>query len=309
MTYLNYSQYLGVLLSKHSHPRQRERMLKKLRNAVKYGTNKAPIDTRLHLFKLQLDLDNSDNLIIKLDGQELAVQSYKEFKNFFKIFEERIEEERNKVKQMLSELKVTDLIDVKAFPQIFIDYLSEYKLSSVYVMFHKKNIYNIKVNEVRLSFHKEKLFLNFHFYFMNPFWDREAYWCDKADVVLRDYIEYINAVTNAAPKDKIYIANVRPDTKAGLTYGFQNIDIYLEQDDEFIDAIETTKRIKRIPPEQQDKYIIPMGFLKNIMLVKFSHQTEKSAWFKPIELPEYIFDLAQQSNLNIDLKNYSFSII
>src|SRR5690606_13838554 len=134
---LDYRQYLGVLLSPKSHPRQRERMLKKLRNAIKYGTNKAPIDTRLKLFKLQLDLDNSDNLIIKLDGQKLAVQSYKEFKNFFKIFETRIEEERNKVKQMLFELKVTDLIDVKAFPQIFIDYLSEYKLSSTYVMFHK----------------------------------------------------------------------------------------------------------------------------------------------------------------------------
>ncbi|NLV81877.1 MAG: hypothetical protein GXZ18_02565 [Synergistaceae bacterium] len=300
---LNYSQYLGVLLSPKSHPRQRERMMKKLKNAIKYGTNKAPIDTRLHLFKLQLDLDNDNRLVIKLNGQELAVQSYKEFKDFFKKFEERIEEERNKVKQMLFELKVTDLIDVKAFPQIFIDYLSEYKLSSVYVMFHKKNIYNIKVNEVRLSFHKGNLFLNFHFYFMNPFWDREAYWCDKADDVIKDYVEYINTTT----KDKIYIANVRRDTKAGLEYGFQNIDI--EEDDEFINNIKTTKRIKRIPPEQQDKYIIPMGFLKNIMLVKFSHQTEKSAWFKPIEFPEYIFDLAQHSNLNIDLKNYSFSII
>lgn len=302
--YLDYTQYLGVLLSPHSHPRQRERMLKKLKNAIKYGTNKAPIDTRLKLFKLQLDLDNDNRLVIKLDGQILEVQSYKEFKNFFKIFEERIEEERNKVKQMLFELKVTDLIDVKAFPQLFVDYLSEYKLSSVYVMFHKKNIYNIKVNEVRLSFHKGNLFLNFHFYFMNPFWDKEAYWCDGADDVLKDYVEYINATA----KDKIYIANVRPDTKAGIQYGFQNIDIE-EDNDEFINTIKTTKRIKRIPPEQQDKYIIPMGFLKNIMLVKFSHQTEKSAWFKPIELPEYIFNLAQHSNLNIDLKNYSFSII
>ena len=302
--YLNYSQYLGVLLSPRSHPRQRGRMLRKLKNAIKYGTNKAPIDTRLQLFKLQLDLDDNDRLIIELNGQELAVQSYQEFKDFFRKFEEKIEEERHKIKQKLAELKVTDLIDVKAFPQIFIDYLSEYKLSSVYVMFHKKNIYNIKVNEVRLSFHKGNLFLNFHFYFMNPFWDREAYWCDKADDVIKDYVEYINTTT----KDKIYIANVRRDTKAGLEYGFQNIDIE-EDDDEFINNIKTTKRIKRIPPEQQDKYIIPMGFLKNIMLVKFSHQTEKSAWFKPIELPEYIFDLAQHSNLNIDLKNYSFSII
>lgn len=307
--YLNYRQYLGVLLSSKSHPRQRERMIKKLKNAMKYGTNKAPIDTRLHLFKLQLLLDDNNHLIIKLDGQELAVQSYQEFKNFFKIFEEKIEQERQKIKQMLSQIKVTDLIDVKAFPQLFVDYLSEYKLSSTYVMFHKRNIYDIKINEVRLSFHHGDLFLNFHFYFMNPFWDREAYWCDKAYDVIKDYIKYVNKVKNATAKDKIYIANVRRDTKAGLEYGFQNIDIYLEQDDEFIDAIETTKRIKRIPPEQQDKYIIAMGFLKNITLVKFSHQTEKSAWFIPIELPEYIFDLAQHARLHLDLKNYSFSII
>src|SRR5690606_31296106 len=175
------------------------------------------------------------------------------------------------------------------------------------IMFHKKNIYDIKVNEVRLSFRRENLLLNFHFYFMNPFWDREAYWCDKAYDVIKDYIEYINKTTNAASKDKIYIANVRRDTKAGLTYGFQNIDI--EEDDEFIDAIKTTKRIKRISKEEQDKYIKAMGFLKDITLVKFSHQTEKSAWFTPIEFPEYIFDLVQHSNLSIDLKNYSFSIM
>src|SRR5690606_24450947 len=164
----------------------------------------------------------------------------------------RIEEERNKVKQMLFELKVTDLIDVKAFPQIFIDYLSEYKLSSVYVMFHKKNIYDIKVNEVRLSFRRENLFLNFHFYFMNPFWDKEAYWCDGADDVIKDYIEYINKTANASSKDKIYIADIRPDRKAAIEYGFQNINI--EEDNEFINSIKNTKRIKRIKPEQKDKY-------------------------------------------------------
>lgn len=305
---MDYRQYLGVLLSSKSHPRQRGRMLKKLRNAIKYGTNKEPIDTRLQLFKLQLDLDN-DRLVIKLNGQELKVQSYQEFKDFFKIFETRIEEERQKIKQKLSELKVTDLIDVKAFPQIFIDYLSEYELSSTYVMFHKKNIYDIKVNEVRLSFRRGDLILNFHFYFMNPFWDKETYWCDRSYDVLKDYIEYVNKVKNATAKDKIYIADVRRDTKAGLTYGFQNIDI--EEEDEFINSIKTTKRIKRIPPEQKDKYIKHIGIrlLDDIVLVKFSHETQKSAWFKPIEFPEYMFRLVEHSNLSINLNTYSFSIL
>lgn len=306
---MDYRQYLGVLLSSKSHPRQRGRMLRKLKNAIKYGTNKAYIDTRLELFELQLLLDNNDHLIIKLNGQELKVQSYQEFKDFFKIFETRIEEERQKIKQKLSEIKITDLIDVKAFPQLFVDYLSEYELSSTSVVFHTRNIHDIKVNEARLSFRRGDLLLNFHFYFMNPFWDKEVYWCDRSYDVLKDYIEYINAVTNATAKDKIYIADICRDTKAGLEYGFQNIDIYLEEYDEFIDGIKNTKRIRRIPQEKQNKYIKHIGvrLLDDIVLVKFSHETQKSAWFTPIEFPEYMFRLVEHSNLNI--KFHSFSIL
>lgn len=305
---MDYRQYLGVLLSSKSHPRQRGRMLKKLRNAIKYGTNKAYIDTRLELFELQLLLDN-DHLVIKLNGQELAVQSYQEFKEFFKKFEARVEEERHKIKQKLDEVKVTDLIDVKAFPQLFVDYLSEYELSSTYVIFCTRNIYDIKINEVKLSFRRGDLFLNFCFYFMNPFWDKEAYWWNKPYYVLKDYIEYINKTTNATAKDKIYIADVRRDSKAAIEYGFQNIDI--EEENEFINSIKNTKRIKRIKPEQKDKYIKHIGIrlLDDIVLVKFSHETQKSTWFKPIEFPEYMFRLVEHSNLNINLNTYSFSIL
>lgn len=303
---MDYRQYLGVLLSPKSHPRQRGRMLRKLKNAMKYGTNKAYIDTRLELFELQLLLDN-DHLVIKLNGQELKVQSYQEFKEFFKKFEARVEEERRKIKQKLAELKVTDLIDVKAFPQLFVDYLSEYELSSTDVVFCSRNIYDIRINEARLSFRRGDLILKFCFYFMNPFWDKEACWLNRSYDVLKDYIEYINTVTNATAKDKIYIADVRRDSKAAIEYGFQNIDI--EEENEFINNIKNAKRIKRIKPEQKDKYIKHIGIrlLDDIVLVKFSHETQKSTWFKPIEFPEYIFGLVQHSNLNI--KFHSFSIL
>lgn len=323
---MKYNNYLGVLLSYKPSYRQKRRTLKKLRKAIYFngGIHDTVVKKINYNFELgDVILNNGKGqyklvypITLGLTNYNRDVTIYLNKKvvekvdtyNDFKIL---INNTADKIKNLLEDTfykiatnyngKLSNILEFN-YPKSFIDFLDQYKLYNVYIDINEKDYDNIYINSIKLCT-KNPNFNDVG----NDMTIEITNNCSYIDFdffnhYIREYIKFLNK--DKTRDEKIYIAELLCQTIPGREYGFRNISVY--NDDDFEDVKYYRQyRIKLKDIEEKHIRNLNLGFNKENVLVKLSHITEKSVWFKPIEFLDYIINKKNQVKFKMNLFNRS----